>query len=755
MDTVEFTKRCRIVKASLKGKSLAKALFHLEVLARLEPNLFAKDYDKLRDIRTNYDRMLEYASFGVADDKTQVYFSKYLEYTYAIVQNVLLQQLISQDSVFKASYKRALKIGSSDIQSQLALVAEKEKKAFAMWAEENSSADACKSIYKETADYRNRLFSYILVSPQWTSAEKTDMISLVTSSSTDEISAQMMVSAIMLACLTIFDYQKFLALLDIYKGTSNIKIKEKALIAIGLCAAKDDFYKDYITEILNNECNQDPAFLKELVDLQKQIIICLDTKKIDHFLKSNMKQNEKDIQKLYNALKNAQDENRLGETLNFGEQQEIFDKLYQGVEKTLHLEKSGYDTEYESFALLKNIAFFHSLVNWFTPFYYENPNLADLTTLSKNGCHIFEIIKSMTAITDCGSYALAYAFMQHYNSVVSSVAEKKISDKIEVDKSKRKKPKTPSDFRLLFLRDIYRFFTLSPLNTFAPEVFDVKKGNDAPVFFMLQHKLNSNIYDKAIKNICRFLYKRNDFQTLSLFLKNVEEQDEEFCMFTTIVALKLNKGIADAVPYAERIYKNHPDNQSIARLLPQLYTQNLDFQKVVDIFELSNIWNPKEPDTSILLPKALDKMGKHDDALQKLFELYYNNPQNIEVLDVLWRTLFFSGNIEKAYQIIQKLEALEPVAAKGLFYEYKMVEAFFLLQKGQNKEAFSAFICSFKKFENENLEAVMFNFQVVFDKYACKLPNLTPLVVQMLRERVCQYVYEHLSDFTENTKNKQ
>lgn len=749
MDSVEFAKKCSIIKSSLKDNSLAKALFHLEILARLEPSLFAKDYDKLRDIRTSYDCMLEYTSLGVSDDKTQMYFSKYLEGAYAIMQNVMLQQLIDQNSVFKASYKRALQIGSCDIQTQIAQLSEKESEAYAKLTGEQMVPDYSseEEIFKEVADFRNKLFSYILVSPQWTATQKLEMVKLVTSSLTDEKSAQMMVSAVMLSCLAVFDYQKFLALLDIYKVTDNVKVKEKALIAIGLCSVNDDFYKESITEVLNDECKQDSAFFKEWVDLQKQITICLNTSNIDNFMKSNILRNEEELHKIYESLKRSQDKEQMDGSLTLGAKKDIFMKIYKGVEQTISLEKSGYDTEYKAFAQLKNIPFFRSLVNWFTPFYYGNPNFLVLSGSNKNACSIFDFIKGMTTSTDCGSYALAHAFIQSYATSSSLGMGEHFFDNLKLDDSKRKEPHTPSDYRLLFLRDVYRFFTLSPLNTFASNVFKMNEDRSAPVLFLLQHKLDVELYDKAIKNICRFLYKRKDYGTLDLFLKRMNDRDEEFDMFITTVAIKLNKGVAEAIPHAEKLYKSHSDNQTIIRLLAQLYALNFDFQKLVDLFTHSSIWDPSKPETSIALPKALDKLGKHDEAIQKFFELYYNNPHNVSVINNLWRSLLNSGNVEKAYQIIQKLKALEPVAANGFFYDYKIVEALYLWENDKSKEAFYAAIDSFKKIQKEHLDEVMFAFKLKFEDYAAKFTRLSPFIVRMQSERTCQYVYEHLSDF--------
>ena len=751
MDSVEFAEKCQKIKKTLRNHSLAQALFQLEVLSSQEPSLFAKDDDELKDIRANYNRMLEYSSLGVSDDKAQMYFSKYLEDTYAIVQNVILQQLISQNSVFKASYKRALQIGSCDIQTQLADLSEKEAKAYAKLNEEGHTIPDChveEENLKEMADFRSKLFAYILVSPQWTSTEKADMVNLITSSLTDEMSAQMMISAIMLACMAVFDFQKFLTLLDIYKKTANVKVKEKALIAIGLCSVTDDFYKNQMTEVLNNECKQDATFFKEWMDLQKQIILCLNTKRLDNYLKSNILRNKDEIHKLYTSLNGLKAESLPNEPLNLrAEQKEHLKQMLQGMEQTLNLEKSGYDTEYDTFSKLKDIPFFRSVVNWFTPFYYGNPQMSLLSANLMGLRLIFDLAKSMTTTTDCGSYAMAYAFMQSATSYVPSDMEKMFMVNYRQDDSKIKKPHTPSDHRLLFLRDIYRFFTLSPLNTFAPNVFDMEEDESAPALFMLQHKLDADIYDKAIKNICRFLYKRKDYGKLHLFLDCVTNRDEEFCMFATTVAVKLNKRVEETLPYAEKLYKNHSDNQEIARLLAQLYALHLDYQKMVDLFLHAGLWKPNNPEVSIALPRALDRLGKHDEAIQKLFELYYNNPNSVSVIDNLWRSLLKAGNVEKAYQMILKLKSLEPVTTNGLFQDDEMVEALYLWEKGKPKEAFDISLKSIKKFRKRNLHAVMLSFQQRFEEYATMVTNFSPFIVKMQSERICQYVYDHLSDF--------
>ncbi len=748
METNKLVEMCGAIKNSLKKHLLMKALCQLTSLAREEPDLFAKVYDRFENMKADYFRMQTYLSQGMTDVQTKSYFLSYLNEAYSIVQDIQLEQLIRKNSVFKACYTRSSSMQCSDIQEYLEKIATDE----AMLSL-NQSLDgkdkkaALLNIRKTIVEYRNKLFSYLLVSPQWKQAEREDMTKLITSSAVDEVSAQMMVSAIMLSCLTLFDMQKFLLLLDIYKLSENVKIKEKALVGCMLASITDDFYKEEINQCFKKECMQEPYLLRELTEMQKQLIMCSEAKKDSEALNNTLRKEFGNIDNLAKKIiRTPQQESSLDEIMHPEKEEENLGNLHNYFQKIADMESAGSDIFYYEFSHMKGQAFFHSLANWFTPFYYEHPQLGNFAELSDDKINFIKGVISDFSFSDSDAYSFVLSIYQLFQlNIIPQKYWDRNKNKYQPVLETKTSEQLASFYRRQYLRDLYRFFTVSSVNSFAPKIFQIQKDDIPAIYFLLHINDDEKIFGKAIKSICRFLFKRKKNEILSMFLRSPQIHDDEYDMLVATSYFKLKKDMSQAIPYLERLVPKYPDNMALVSMLVYGYAQKKEYEKTILLFESSHIWASLDPNLAVCLPKALYAIKKEKEALNKLYELYYKYPQNMDVLKTLSYFLFSLGEYEKAHQIHQKI-VMEETCDEETLTECRIIEALYALNNKNEKDAFNALLKCLKKCKEEQLEEILENLIVKLDKYAQKMGQPARFMAQMLGERLYKYVYEHRQD---------
>ena len=86
--------------------------------------------------------------------------------------------------------------------------------------------------------YVERLFNYIMVSGQWSDETTSFYLSLIQSPTIDQNDAQVIISAITISLLTVFDVNKWLVLAAIYENNNPMRLRYRALVGIMLSLYK-------------------------------------------------------------------------------------------------------------------------------------------------------------------------------------------------------------------------------------------------------------------------------------------------------------------------------------------------------------------------------------------------------------------------------------------------------------------------------------------------------------------------------------
>lgn len=291
------------------------------------------------------------------------------EHLYTIVQKYHYLLMLSNDSTLSALRNRGKKLGNlSDLKEKLvSALADVAMLSLDEGGSKKKKIDQMIETQKRLNELRNVIFSYITSSPMWDEDEAKEYQELLHSRAVDSVTAQLMVSAITLSCLYFFDRKKFKFLFKLAKESEDMQVRVRAWVGWALCSSQ-------VPGFMVEECAKDIESLKEdeegkklLLLISKILLRSQDMKEDSEAMMKNMFHNMAD--------KLSHEDIDLEGKSSFSFIQKDDDEPEDGrdVDETVELLEDGADIYFTQFRETKKLGFFHSMYNWFMPFYFESP----------------------------------------------------------------------------------------------------------------------------------------------------------------------------------------------------------------------------------------------------------------------------------------------------------------------------------------------------------------------------------------------
>lgn len=593
--------------------------------------------DEIEMTSSNYRMMLRCFESSAEDSYRKSVFLDVQRFMKRCYLNVQLNGLILNSPVLMAARKRAEKLNFTDIQDKLRGV-------------------------ESDCDLFNTVFSSVLVSWIWTDKTLDIFLDIFNDSSIDIKVKQLILSAATLSCLICFDYNKFRFLCRIYSTSTEVCLKERALVGWVLtstyaCTASEDRIWRVVYDLL-----QDEGTRNELVALQKQIIYCMDAEKegkiVDKDIVTNLK-----LSGFKNALDDDLGDSSLAEIIHPEVEEEKAEKLEQSVLKMAKMEKAGSDVYFHGFSHMKNFAFFHSLYNWFMPYYANNPFL-DRVAKALDGDETF--LKSLDSSPFCESDKYSFAFGIELTLGASSDFKSLIKENVLF--AGRPLVNEGVDdatlVRRMYLQDLYRFFRVSSFRTSFFNPFGVDFEGDARCFF-LNHwgyshvdGCDRNIITEMQLRICRFLVKRKDYKRLDFFASIQEvENCFEMAYYKALSLIYGSKNYTEAAIVVTMMATMRPKDEKILKLTAKCYAELGIYGKAVNLYEKLLEQKPSDG-IRLKLAACYLKCNEDEKAMEILHELYFRFPEQQDVLRLLAWGYAMRKEYDKAIDTYLKLRDL-------------------------------------------------------------------------------------------------
>lgn len=621
--------------------------------------------DKIKQTEQNYAYMLRYLTNGMADPGRDEMYGNLVSEVYGLL-DTLTEYIESVDSptlYYSAIRYRKLK---RDLHSITQLIedykAAVDKLSLFSFVDDSAN-NAEKADRKKAEQIQSDIFTRIWTSQALTHDDAKAIKDAIADDSLSQDMKQLMISAVTLGLLQIYDKRKLEILIQTYISLPNIKVTSAALVGMILALWK---YRSRplnrtIADILAAAKDM-PSWSEDLKVAYLELIRARDTERINRKMRDElipkMERLRPDmIEKMKKSGINPEDVTSIQEN---PEWQEMLDKngVTDQLKELMEIQMEGGDVMMSTFAHLKQFPFFQTVSNWFLPFDSHHTSVVD-TMRSLD--IVADMMENARFLCDSDKYSFVFALSsmptQQKEMMVSQMSAQSaniyeaMSD-IGANQGVDRRMAVNS-----YLQNIYRFFKL------------FNKRNE---FF--------DPFDRSI-NLISVKALANDFN------------DAEVLQVIAEFYFKL-KYMEDALNVYEHLENMTPGDASRYQKMGYCHERMRNYDKAIDFYQKSELldttsaWTvkrlatcyrllgqremalsfyqqlaqlkPEDLGTSMLLGQSLLENGKYAEAIKEFYKVEFLDEKSTKAWRPLAWTLFLNGDFEGAERYYNKILSDDP-----------------------------------------------------------------------------------------------
>ena len=521
-------------------------------------------------------------------------------------------------------------------------------------------------IYEEQKKYRQQMFLYVLTELRFSGGDIQELEDLLLTPTVDNIDQRMIISALTINGLMVFDPLKLRLLVNVYTKSEDIPVKQYALVGWALTLPRYPYSCDsQTTQIVRDLVDNDATVREELAQLQIQLAYCQsadrdsrnfqETIMPDIMKASNMRFTDKGLE--------MQEDDPMDDILGRSTTEKKMEEVESRMRSYMDKRSQGMDLFFQGFKHMKRYPFFSDISNWLVPFYYEHPDIAPaLHQMGGNG--ILHLMLD-APMCDNDKYSFVFAFLSIMNKVPKDIIEQ-MQQTAPPENAYRDWMSDPAILRRNYLQSLYRFFQLFPYSeSFVSPFCDTEEVEmpylDPPSWLIVANKtLMETRFDNNIIDLLKYFLRKKDFGAVQFILDEYNDCDDSFdlCYVRTLF-------YADSLPeYEDEFLHNieyclkvKPDSITLRKLYAKWLYSCEKFQEAKTLF--GKLMEEKDGNRNYMFSYALccHKLGDYDEAKKVLFRLAYEHPDDREVGILLASTLFLDGKTEDAFKRVDKLSA--------------------------------------------------------------------------------------------------
>ena len=261
----------------LKSRRLGEAIQTLEAFLSVHPHQI--NTDRLFAIRTDYQLMADYWRRGFKDPQLPSLYDNLLQRMYVLCSNIAINYTVRHTPYLSSLMLKA----HMTPRDWSPLVIREELESFvsdiamADLEPEHVSETKKKEIYARHQESMVVLFDYILTSGLWSDGFASSIEDMILSPTLDTNDQQLLISSVMLSAINQFDMAKFRMLVHVYQLSSDEFVRQRALVGWVFALHPEIGQNIYQEKVqLVEKLLEDEAVCQELVELQQQIIYCIN-----------------------------------------------------------------------------------------------------------------------------------------------------------------------------------------------------------------------------------------------------------------------------------------------------------------------------------------------------------------------------------------------------------------------------------------------------------------------------------------------
>lgn len=699
--------------------------------------------DEIAKINSTYHSMLKYTFLGVDDPQRSKIHQGLKLNLYELADRIKHKLFVSNQlfGSFQHSVAEKPIMDSRDSLRELFESYSFDAELQEIFSVQDDSSKKVQNTDETKNQLINQLFRWLWFGGKLTETDKVLIQKMLESDRFEWYEKCLIISAVTLGLLQIFDVFRFEILFDSY-DRNEPQISQRAFTGLILGLYLYDDRLHLYPQLLNRlrAMQGDEVLESNARAVIFQLMKAKDTEKVTKKFQDEI---------MPEIVKNAPGlEDRLGlnqiisadpledKNPNWKKFLEDSPELINKLEEVTRMQLEGMDVFMSTFANLKHFSFFNQLINWFMPFHVEHP-LVD-SALSGEEPHFRNVFidglgrSQYMCNSDKFSFCMSLSVMpsrQKEMMIQMFAAEVEGMKEMEKEEEILDAGKKSNSIYTQYIQDLYRFFKLHPGRQEQNDIFRLRFDFHNKQF--MQHIIPGN---SSWKVIADFYFNSEYYnEALEIFTKMLENDDQTQEVFEKLAYCyeKLNN-YPQALTYykkAELFDQNRLWNlRRIARVhwLMQNHAESIACYKEAEQLDSENLH------LQITIGNCYLHIRDFKNALNYYYKVELESPENEKVLRPIAWCLFVTGKFPEAKHYFERLMEKDPNK-----YDY-MNLGHVLMCMNQKEKAIECYLHSIRQKDN-SLKQFMAGFDD--DKTYLIRHGVDPEDLPLLADYI-KYLYE-------------
>ena len=666
--------------------------------------------DKIESLEQSYKYLIKYASDGVADSQRNAIYKKICADMMSLLDSLVIEYEIASSNDL---YNKTIRDLRANRQTVLSSIQKYHQRLFEETSYKESTQgngdDVQLFVLRQNREaVESALFNAIWVSFALTDEEIAAINELLRGESVALRLKELVINALMMHLLSVYDEKALSLLIEYYAATSNCNLRIKALVCLIIameCNLDEVEESQYVAKHIQL-LSDNPCVKEDVVEIFLQFIRSRGTGDLRKKIKEEFVPQLKNLSPNIKNMMTGRDPEDFEDLTSNPDWQEMLDK--SGItDKMMELNKmqmEGNDVFFASFEKLKSFPFFSTVSNWFLPFDTDQSDVARI--LKGVDKAMFMVINKTGSFCDCDKYS----FFLSLNTVPESQRSMMMSgfedQNLSMLEDLESLPNPNEERRTVankYIQNLYRFFT----------IFWQKRGlKSSRVVNPFELTMNlaqmpfirKYVEDADSLRLVGELYMNQLFynDALSVF-RTIESISEPSATLYQKLAF-CHEQLADyenAIDCYNKVELFKSDDVWTMKHLAMCYRWVGEFGKAISIYLRLEAMKPEDVSIANAMGNCYMEMKDFRSAIKYFFKVDYLAPKGAKTLRPIAWCSFKSANYKQSIDYYNKIIEKEPVA------EDYANKGHALLLLGNVKEATECYKQCLKMSDILNFNAIM------------------------------------------------
>ena len=642
----------------LLDKNLSSAMSALEIYLSKFPNQACSD--RLYAIQADFQRMADYWKQGYKDPQLPTLYTQLLHRLYVIYVDAQMNHAVGQSTFLSAVYMRLRMTARNWSVQTLREALESYVSDLAMIELEppHVRGEREKELHRQHHQLMSEWFDNLWLSPVWTDGQASAIEEILLLPTIESHDQQLLVSAITIAVTNHFDLAKFRLLLHIYQKATDENLRQRALVGWVMALCNDTatyLYSEEMGEL--KALLEDKAVCQELMQLQQQIIYCVNAEKDRQTIQKEIMPdllNNGSFRMTRNGIEEVE-EDPLNDILHPDEEERRMEQMEESFRRMQDMQNQGSDIYFGGFSQMKRFSFFQDMSNWFVPFYEDHPGIAEVTKRFQDNKFLSSIIK-VAPFCDSDKYSFVLAFSQVVDRIPKDMLQMFERGEASFGEVAQEVLSSTAYIRRLYLQDLYRFYKIFPHRSEFKSPFE-----DMDEIFFANPIFRNTPLEDCFNDMAAFLIKQHRLNEAVMVLDNCEKahRDFRFYMMAGYLSMKTDYGFVNLFDEAVSLYEKalalEPENEKAHLGHAKALFESGDYKEALNEYNFLLKIQPDKKNYLLNRAVCLSKLSRYEEALKDLYRLNYESPDDMNVSRVLAWVLTCNDKYEQADKIYSQL----------------------------------------------------------------------------------------------------